>query len=72
MGAWALTSDALRDIKTGVEDRPFVARNSGDLPPELVWTEAGARLVEVNSERLQLSTNAPQRFNGELKAATLT
>jgi hypothetical protein len=30
------------------------------------------RLVEVNDERLQLSTDRPQRFNGALKTATLT
>jgi hypothetical protein len=30
------------------------------------------RLVEVNGERLQLSTDGPQRFNGVLKTATLT
>ena len=30
------------------------------------------RLVEVNAERLQLSTDEPQRFNGVLKTATLT
>jgi hypothetical protein len=30
------------------------------------------RLVEVNGERLQLSTDEPQRFNGVLKTATLT
>jgi hypothetical protein len=30
------------------------------------------RLVEVNGERLQLSTGTPQRFNGALKTATLT
>jgi hypothetical protein len=30
------------------------------------------RLVEVNGERLQLSTDGPQRFNGALKTATLT
>ncbi len=30
------------------------------------------RLVEVDGERLQLSTDEPQRFNGVLKTATLT
>jgi Lipocalin-like domain len=30
------------------------------------------RLVEVNGERLRLSTDGPQRFNGVLKTATLT
>jgi hypothetical protein len=30
------------------------------------------RLVEVNGDRLQLSTDGPQRFNGVLKTATLT
>jgi hypothetical protein len=30
------------------------------------------RLVKVNDERLQLSTDRPQRFNGALKTATLT
>jgi hypothetical protein len=30
------------------------------------------RLVEVNGERLQLSPDGPQRFNGVLKTATLT
>lgn len=30
------------------------------------------RLVEVDGERLQLSTDGPQRFNGVLKTATLT
>jgi hypothetical protein len=30
------------------------------------------RLVEVNGERLQLSTDRPQRFNSVLKTATLT
>jgi hypothetical protein len=30
------------------------------------------RLVEVDGERLQLSTDAPQRFNGALKIATIS
>jgi Lipocalin-like domain len=30
------------------------------------------RLVEINGERLQLSTDGPQRVNGPLKPATLT
>jgi hypothetical protein len=30
------------------------------------------RLVEVGNDRLQLSTDGPQRFNGTLKTATLT
>jgi hypothetical protein len=30
------------------------------------------RLVEVNGERLQLSTDGPQRLNGVLKTATMT
>src|SRR3982074_2240504 len=31
-----------------------------------------SRLVEVNGERLQLSTDGPQRLNGVLKTATMT
>ena len=30
------------------------------------------RLVEVDGERLQLSTDGPQRFNGTLKTATIS
>jgi hypothetical protein len=30
------------------------------------------RLAEVDGERLQLSTDGPQRFNGTLKTATIS
>jgi len=37
-GAWTLTSYALRDIKTGVEDRPFGSDRSGSFTGELTAT----------------------------------
>ena len=37
-GAWRLTSYVLRDIKTGVEDRPFGSVRSGSFTGELTAT----------------------------------
>jgi hypothetical protein len=60
-------------------DRFFVDEDKKSLSHEMAvsffpnwFGRRQVRLVEVNGETLQLSTDGPQRLNGTLKTATLT